>query len=1252
MAGENFTYKTTLQFGVGGLEHVKGIAGAMEGVRKSMSTLDKLNAFEGMQSQAKAALTRMYDLRRTVENLRAPFEELKAKSVAALGSARGELEKLQLSVKATKNAADALKKIEAFEAIKASTKSAALPLDLLAEKIRHLKAQLSDGSVGRGFGKYLRAELREAETAMRKLTKAKQELASIGVDDRNLGAAKARYQAEVAAADAAKSRIRELQQTIRELGRNGTAEFAAVRGVMQGAEAELAKVTAEFQRNKAAVGRSRDELKALGVDIKSIASEKVRIKLEIDAENAAADVAELEASIQRIAALAAQQKSDAYKTLGLRSIGQIKQDVVAVREAIQNLRQAKVGPQEMERAIESARARLKALHDEMTSGAARAAAAQRKALAALRETQTGDAYKTLGLRNIGQVQADVLKVRAALSTLRASNAGPAELARASEAARSKLAALNAELRGVSAASAGAVRSATGDLLKMAAAAISVREALQGVQNIVNSGLQLEKQESIFAFAQGGDVEAAGRELAFARAESDRLGLSINTTAEQYAKLTAAARGTSLEGQALRDVFSGIAEAVAANKLSNDEFAGIMLATNQIINKGTVYAEELRGQFGERLPGAFKLAAQAMQVTEAQLQKLLENGQIQTAEFLPKFAEALRAAASGSLELATSSTQAQLNRLGNAFEDFKRQIGKSGLFEALNAEIDRFLEKLEKMASTGELQQFASDLASIIGGAVELFGAVARAAVAFRDEIGLLAKALASLYVGGKVIAGLKAMAGAFGATGAAAGAAAVGVGAFVTVAKRLVPVAIGVALIELAQALWEVAKAGQASGEDIKDWAAISAKLRAELSEFENLDILPLDQLRALPEAALRAYEEALKKAEKLKRAIGADFAQRGDTANASFYTDQADAYRRGIEAIEALHKERLDGEKALRVATNEVRKQMVSDLEAALAAEKTALDAANADLKRAANERKSIADKFRQLVIDLGTPKIGGGGELSLGDAAGAVQRAEAAAAQAASLTGDAAQRKAKEAKRLADEAAETMRRLAQEDAQRENRKYNAGDFKYLAQRLERAANQAAGVDEDVAKAKAAQAEATLKAVEARLAALKTPIPLTLETDPANLDAIRAAIEEKLRGITVQVTPAVGDAAVPDDTPKRAYGGPLPGYSPGDRSDNLLFWGTAGEWVLDRPTRRFYGDAFLRQLMSRQIPRFAFGGPLGGLEMPRLSEAAIAPAPLLQPMNVTVPGVGTYPVQASPDVAAQMERDFYLRALATGHRG
>ena len=47
----------------------------------------------------------------------------------------------------------------------------------------------------------------------------------------------------------------------------------------------------------------------------------------------------------------------------------------------------------------------------------------------------------------------------------------------------------------------------------------------------------------------------------------------------------------------------------------------MLALAQMASKGTVQAEELRGQLGERLPGAFKIAAAAMGVTQAELVSL-------------------------------------------------------------------------------------------------------------------------------------------------------------------------------------------------------------------------------------------------------------------------------------------------------------------------------------------------------------------------------------------------------------------------------------------------------------------------------------------------------------------------------------------------------------------------------------------------------------------------------------------------------
>ena len=59
-----------------------------------------------------------------------------------------------------------------------------------------------------------------------------------------------------------------------------------------------------------------------------------------------------------------------------------------------------------------------------------------------------------------------------------------------------------------------------------------------------------------------------------------------------------------------------------------------------MSKGTVQAEELRGQLGERLPGAFNLAAQAMGVTTQELNKMLDNGEVLAIDLLPKLAEVL------------------------------------------------------------------------------------------------------------------------------------------------------------------------------------------------------------------------------------------------------------------------------------------------------------------------------------------------------------------------------------------------------------------------------------------------------------------------------------------------------------------------------------------------------------------------------------------------------------------------------------
>ena len=59
----------------------------------------------------------------------------------------------------------------------------------------------------------------------------------------------------------------------------------------------------------------------------------------------------------------------------------------------------------------------------------------------------------------------------------------------------------------------------------------------------------------------------------------------------------------------------------------------MRATSQVFSKGKVSAEELRQQLGERLPGAFTLFADSMNLTPAELDKALEQGKVTLEDFM-------------------------------------------------------------------------------------------------------------------------------------------------------------------------------------------------------------------------------------------------------------------------------------------------------------------------------------------------------------------------------------------------------------------------------------------------------------------------------------------------------------------------------------------------------------------------------------------------------------------------------------------
>ena len=140
---------------------------------------------------------------------------------------------------------------------------------------------------------------------------------------------------------------------------------------------------------------------------------------------------------------------------------------------------------------------------------------------------------------------------------------------------------------------------------------------------VEAQMQVERLGKAFGAIYGNAAQAQ-QQLDFIRKTSRELGQEFYSTAEAAKTFFAAGQGTSLSSQ-LNEIYAGFSKAGAALSLSADDMQGIFLALGQSISKGKVLAEELRGQIGERLPGAFQIAAKAMGMSTAELDKFHGRG---------------------------------------------------------------------------------------------------------------------------------------------------------------------------------------------------------------------------------------------------------------------------------------------------------------------------------------------------------------------------------------------------------------------------------------------------------------------------------------------------------------------------------------------------------------------------------------------------------------------------------------------------
>lgn len=173
----------------------------------------------------------------------------------------------------------------------------------------------------------------------------------------------------------------------------------------------------------------------------------------------------------------------------------------------------------------------------------------------------------------------------------------------------------------------------------------------------------------------GSASGAQKTMEYLRSLSERLGLEFESTAQAFKLFAGAATQSGMSLSQSKTIFEQVSKAVTTMGLSADDAQGVFLALSQIMSKGKVSAEELRGQIGERLPGAFAIAAKSIGVSEQALNKMLEQGQVLSKDFLPKFASQLEKDLGGGAEAAANSTQAALNRMKNSYDEFLLYVGQ-------------------------------------------------------------------------------------------------------------------------------------------------------------------------------------------------------------------------------------------------------------------------------------------------------------------------------------------------------------------------------------------------------------------------------------------------------------------------------------------------------------------------------------------------------------------------------------------------
>jgi hypothetical protein len=173
-------------------------------------------------------------------------------------------------------------------------------------------------------------------------------------------------------------------------------------------------------------------------------------------------------------------------------------------------------------------------------------------------------------------------------------------------------------------------------------------------------------------------------------------------------------------------------------------------------------------------------------------------------------------------------------------------------------------------------------------------------------------------------------------------------------------------------------------------------------------------------------------------------------------------------------------------------------------------------------------------------------------------------------------------------------------------------------------------------------QNDARLTALQSIMKNLEAGKTVVIDADTSQASTALQQIKFVLDSIqdkTVTLTVNQSGAAIPG----HAAGTILPGFGGGDKN---LILAEDGEAITRKEAVAYYGRDFMMRLNAMMVPRFNTGGILSNA-VSSISSSATG----LHPVTLNLPGVGSWPMSAAPDVVAAIKSTLAIEALKHGRR-